>query len=97
MQTYSTKRDRLILSELHAAIEKLATAVDEHAPIAAALRRFANRLPEAEMLLSRRPAPMRDLLYRALDEGTIDAQRFDWLMLAENRAARARGNAAESL
>ena len=77
-----------ILRDLHHAIERLAHSVDEDAPMAAALRRFAKRLPSRAHPIARRPRPMRDILYRALDEGAIDAARFDWLMLAENRVAR---------
>ena len=77
-----------ILRDLHHAIERLANTVEDEAPMAAALRRFARRLPLRATPTARKPRPMRDLLYRALDEGAIDAPRFDWLMLAENRLAR---------
>jgi hypothetical protein len=83
--------ERIVLRDLHQAIERLASSVDD-APIAGALRRFARRLPSVEVDWSRRvkPRPVRELLYRALDEGALDSRRFDWLMLAESRARRFR-------
>ena len=87
-----TMSNEPVIRDLHSAIERLAAAVDD-APIAGALRRFARRLPEVELLAPtrRRPRPVRELLYRALAEGALDAHRFDWLMLAENRARRRHG------
>jgi hypothetical protein len=91
--------DDKILGELHLAIERLADAVSDQPPMAGALRRFAARLPMARTDVAlasapRDPSAIRGLLYEALDVGALDARGFDWMMLARDRARRARRSRA---
>lgn len=84
-----THTDPAVLRDLHLAIARLAAAVDDEPPMAAALRRFAEALPacpEASAPDALPEAAVTPALYRALDEGALDARRFDWLMLARSRA-----------
>lgn len=94
--------NQALLSELHEAIERLADAVVDRPPVALTLRRLANALPEARPTSARRPLVPRDpsaiepLLWRALVDGVIDARRFDVVMVARARAARALADRAAS-
>ena len=87
--------DETILRNLEHAVLRLADAVNGEPPISAALRRFAFALPGSRAATSAAPPnpppigiPIREVLYEALDAGAVDARRFDWLMLAEQRARR---------
>ena len=92
----SARNDAHLLYELQQAVERLADAMHDEPPIAGALRRYAQTLHPAASppIVSARPAPMRDLLYRALEEGALEVHRFDWLMVAERRADRVRQKTA---
>jgi hypothetical protein len=84
--------DRRLLRNLRKAIERLADTVADEAPVADALRRFADSVPVSRKDLALAvgpddPTAIRGLLYEALDAGDIDARRFDWLMLARSRVA----------
>jgi hypothetical protein len=88
--------DQQILSDLHDAIERLADAMNDQPPVSRALRRFADQLPSTRPGLRRRlaarmprnPSAIRPLLWRALDDGVLDAKRFDAAMLMRARAER---------
>ena len=77
---------------MHLALHRLADDVAGD-PVAGALRRFANALPERPEVAplpstaNERPQPA-TLLYDALAEGTLDARGFDRGMLLARRAAR---------
>lgn len=87
----SARTDAHLLHDLQQAVERLADAMHDEPPIAGALRRYAQALhPAASPPLVAADAPVRELLYRALDEGALEVHRFDWLMVAERRAAIAR-------
>jgi hypothetical protein len=91
-----------LLTELHRSIDRVAEDLSVGRPeLAAALRREASWIPRPEEV-ARHPPPqlappdaaracsaLRPLLYDALDEGVVDARRFDSLMLRRARAARA--------
>lgn len=84
-----------IIEELHLAIERLADAVADDAPLAASLRRFATRLPATAeesgrgrtCRAPRDPSAIQPLLWRGLAEGVIDGQSFDVAMVTRARAA----------
>ena len=98
MTTNLPREHQALLRDLEHAVLRLADAVESEPPIAAALRRFAGELPGAVSPppppcpppLPRRRPEVRPTLYRALDAGAIDVRGFDWLMVAEGRARRAR-------
>ncbi len=86
--------NQTLLSDLHEAIDRLADAVDDQPAVAAALRRFATRLPEAERSersetrLPQNPSAIRPLLWEALADGLIDGHQFDVAMVTRARAAQ---------
>jgi len=97
MTTNLPREHQALLRDLELAVLRLAAAVESEPPIAAALRRFAGELPGGASPLPPVPPPLRrrrpdvrGTLYRALDAGAIDGHNFDWLMVAEGRARRAR-------
>lgn len=93
MTTTPSREHQALLRDLELAVLRLADAVDSEPPIAAALRRFAGQLPGGASPLPplpRRRPEVRPTLYRALDAGALDVRGFDWLMVAEGRARRAR-------
>lgn len=89
-----------ILSELHASIDRVAQALlPEHPQLAAAMRAHATRLPAPPAPSSptaRAPRAVPPLAYRALDEGLLDGEELDRLLVRHQRAqallrARKRG------
>jgi hypothetical protein len=87
-----------LLSHLHQSIDRLAADLMRDRPdLALALRVQTASIPRPEELRPLRPPvsarvacdELRPLLYRALEEGVVDAKGFDRLMLKQNRAARA--------
>jgi hypothetical protein len=87
-----------LLSDLHHSIDLVAADLSRDRPdLANALRAQAASIPRPDDLRPRRSprtpraaaTELRPLLYRALDEGVVDADKFDRLMLQQNRALRA--------
>jgi hypothetical protein len=85
-----------LLTDLHRNIDRVASDLAHDQPaLAEALRNEAAWIPRPEDV-DRADAPaagvacaaLRPLLYEALDEGVLDARRFDTLMLQRGRAAR---------
>jgi hypothetical protein len=85
-----------LLVEIHRSIDRVAEDLARDQPaLAAALRKEAERIPRPEDVVRGAPpaggaAPesLEPLLYEALDEGVLDARRFDSLMVRQQRAAR---------
>lgn len=84
---------QLLLADLSFSLDRLADELEAERPaLARTLRVEAGRtapLVAAEPArppLAPRRAALRTLLYRALDEGAVDAARFDRLMLVGTRA-----------
>jgi hypothetical protein len=90
-----------LLTDLHRSIDLVAQDVAREQPaLAEALRKRAAWIPRPDDVV----APLRTaraaatgegacralppLLYRALDEGVLDAKQFDSLMVGQSRAAR---------
>ena len=95
------RKDPLVdlLTEIHRNVDRVCEDLEPDRPdLAEALRQHAAWIPRPEELLAgklpatdgsvRRLGP---LLYDALDEGIVDAQHFDALMLERARAARVLG------
>src|SRR5262245_55763757 len=86
-----------LLTDLHHSLERLADDLSRDEPaLANALRRESAWIPRPDEVQSRRPTALPraarelgPLLYRALDEGVVDARRFDALMVRHVRAKRA--------
>ena len=86
-----------LLADLSHQLDRLAEELDRDRPVLArTLRREAARTaplaaPEPRRLarpLTGRPGALRPLLYRALEDGAVDAQQFDRLMTVAARARR---------
>jgi len=82
-----------LLAELSHSLDRLADELERDRPrLADTLRVEADRtapLRAAERpRRRRRRTPLRPLLYRALEEGAVDAARFDRLMTVEARIRR---------
>ena len=88
-----------LLTEIHHNVDRVCEDLQRDRPdLAAALRQHASWIPRPEELVrgvlpSTRTSVRRlgPLLYDALDEGVVDAPRFDALMLERARAERVIG------
>lgn len=88
-----------LLTEIHRNVDRVCEDLQRDRPdLAAALRQHASWIPRPDelargVLPSTRTSVRRlgPLLYDALDEGVVDARRFDALMLERARAERVLG------
>ncbi len=93
-----------LVTDLHRSIDRVADELAHDRPaLADALRRRAAWIPRPEELARGKPPAttattahgsdgacraLPPLLYQALDEGVLNAQQFDTLMLDQSRASR---------
>jgi hypothetical protein len=88
-----------LLTDLHQSIDRVAEDLSRDRPdLATALRVQAAWIPRPEDIpdppepdAKRACRRLRPLLYRALDEGVLDGNQFDRLMLRQVQARRALG------
>jgi hypothetical protein len=88
-----------LLTDIHQSIDRVADDLSRDRPdLATALRVQAAWIPRPEEIDpasdgggERACRRLRPLLYRALDEGVLDGDQFDRMMLRQNQARRALG------
>jgi hypothetical protein len=82
-----------LLADIHRSLDRLAEDLSRDRPdLASALRKEAALLPRPEPSPHQSSSPancvqLGPLLYRALDEGSLQARQFDRLMIRRVRAA----------